>query len=107
VLYAGIVGPGGQLTGLYTAVSRPAELEAWTAIPPPPGGGAALNPGNMGYRKFAIAAHPDQPWLFVGGEVWGVWRYWPSRAGQPGSDVLVVGLQGRGTWGLADASLHL
>ncbi len=73
-LYAGIVGTGGQLTGLYTAVSRPAELGPWAPIPLPPGGGGALNPGSMGASKFAIAAHPDQPLLFVGGEVWGVWR---------------------------------
>ena len=47
-LYAGIVGTGGQLTGLYTASSRPAELGSWAPIPLPPGGGGALNPGSMG-----------------------------------------------------------
>ena len=34
-------------------------------------------------------------------------RYKPVRASHPGGDVLVVGLQGRGTWLLADASIHL
>jgi hypothetical protein len=34
-------------------------------------------------------------------------RYRPVHASHTGGDVLVVGMQGRGTWVLTDASLHV
>jgi hypothetical protein len=70
-LFAGVVGSAGQLTGLYAAVSG---RDAWTSIPLPPGGGSAVHPNSMGSTKFAIAAPPNRHWLFVAGEVSGVWR---------------------------------
>ncbi len=73
-LYAGIVdaaGNGGQLAGIYAA---DAGTDTWTAIPLPPGGGAAVHSRNQGTDKFAIAAHPTRPLLFVAGDIAGVWR---------------------------------
>jgi hypothetical protein len=62
------------------------------------------------YRTVTAADGASAQWEKIGNlpnAVVQSMQYWPSRAGQPGSDVLVVGLQGRGTWVLADASLHL
>jgi hypothetical protein len=71
ILYAGIVGSSGQLSGLYTAITG---RDSWAPITLPPGGGAAMHPNKMGSTKFAIAAHPHAPWLYVAGETGGLWR---------------------------------
>ena len=80
ILYAGIVGSNSQLSGLYTAISG---RDSWTSISLPPGGGAALHPNQMGNVKFAIAAHPRAPWLYIAGEVGGLWRADLSSAAAP------------------------
>src|SRR5207344_2494652 len=80
ILYAGIVGSNSQLSGLYTAISG---RDSWTSISLPPGGGAALHPNQMGNVKFAIAAHPRAPWLYIAGEVGGLWRADLSGAAAP------------------------
>ena len=89
-LYAGIVdaaGDGGQLAGIYTAS---AGTDTWTAIPLPPGGGAAVHSRNQGTTKFAIAAHPTRPLLFIAGDIAGIWRADLTNPAAPAWDLITA-----------------
>jgi hypothetical protein len=67
-LYAGFIA-GGQLTQIYTSSTT---NESWSTVTLPPGGSATVHPVKQGYAKFAIGAHPTQPFLYVAGdgEIW-------------------------------------
>ena len=62
------------------------------------------------YRTVTAADGPAAVWERIGNLPHAIvqsMRYRPVHASHTGGDVLVVGMQGRGTWVLTDASLHV
>ena len=72
-LFAGIVNGSGKLGSIYTTPAAPGR-ESWKAVPLPPGGPDAINSLGEGRKKFAMAADPAGPFLYVAGDYGGVWR---------------------------------
>ncbi len=81
-LYAGIVNGSGKLGSIYTTPAAPGR-ESWTTVPLPPGGPDAVHPLGEGRRKFAMAADPAGPLLYVAGDAGGVWRAELSEPATP------------------------
>ncbi|MBV9596046.1 MAG: hypothetical protein JOZ87_04240 [Chloroflexi bacterium] len=71
-LYAAIVTDAWNLANIYHAIALGGQ-ESWTQIQPPHGGTGKIYTAGQSW-KFALAADPQHPTLFVAADEGGVWR---------------------------------
>ena len=80
-LYAAIITGTWKLANIYQA-SAVGGQESWSKVAPPAGGAGKIYTDQQTW-KFALAADPQHPMLFVAADEGGVWRADVSNASRP------------------------